>query len=58
MKLKETFTSRAEAEKKAAELRKTYIRVMVFPVGGPSAKGGPYGVSYNPIKKNIKKKGK
>ena len=51
MKVKEQFPTRAAADKKAAELRKKYRSVVVFPIGGKFGNrnhSGPWGVAYNP----------
>lgn len=42
MKLPQTFKTRADANKAALELRKTYVGVLVH------RQGTGYGVSYNP----------
>lgn len=42
MKLPKTFTTRDAANKAAAELRKTYLGVLVF------RQGSGFGVSYDP----------
>lgn len=50
-KLAKQFATRPEADEVAREMRKKYVSVVVFPIGGKIGyKGhkGPWGIAYNP----------
>lgn len=50
-KLNKQFSTRAEADSVAREMRARYVSVVVYPIGGKIGNmrhPGPWGVAYNP----------